>query len=151
MMKKVIVFILFSLLGFGGLVAGFPGIGLAQPPDEKEPNCTVKTHPQGKTKIKKLHKDFGEDVLAVLVLKKDGNIEVMEGPGQINFGEPMTPQDHQAGKPRPDIDKQPPVSPLSTEIPDDLTGELPGSFRMGTITTYVGKSCMKVNGITYCW
>lgn len=147
-MKKVIVFTLFSLLGFGGFVVGFPGIGVAQPPEEKVKDCTVKTHPQGKTKIKKIHKDFGEDVLAVLVLKKDGNIEVIEGPGQINFKEPRALK---TGKPPLDIDEQPPVSYPSTDIPRNLEDELHGTYTRGDITTYVGNSCMNVNGRTYCW
>jgi len=148
MMKKVIAFTLFSLLGFGGFVVGFPGIGLAQPPEEKEKNCTVKTHPQGKTKIKKIHKDFGKDVLAVLVLKADGNIEVLEGPGQINFREP---RDVKEGKPGRDVDEQPPASYPSTDILPGLEGELHGTFKRVDITTFVGNSCMNVNGRIYCW
>ena len=79
MMRKVIVFPLFSLLALGGFVVGFPGLDLAE---DKEKDCSVKLHPKGKTKIKKVGEDFGKNILAALVLKANGNIE------NFVFGEP---------------------------------------------------------------
>ncbi|GJL68020.1 MAG: hypothetical protein NPIRA06_06550 [Nitrospirales bacterium] len=76
MMKKMIVFTLFSFLTFGGFVVGFSGLDLAE---AKEKDCTVKQHPKGKgkTKIQRVDVDFGKDVLAVFILKTNGNIQIM--------------------------------------------------------------------------
>lgn len=143
MMKKVIVFTLFSLLGLGGFVVGFPGLDLAQ---AKEKDCTVKQHPKGKTKIKKVDEDFGKGVLAVFVLKADGNIEVMEGPN-TDFKEPKK----HGGKSK---DKEPaPSRPgKPQEIPPDIQQDIKSSSpKIGEILTFVGDTCVRVNGVYYCW
>ncbi len=101
----------------------------------------------GKTNIKKVDKRFaGEDVLAVFVLRADGNIEVMEGPS-TSFKKPK--KDTEAP-----MDQQPPSSKLidRSEIPlaieDDISA---ATVKKGTIATYVGDTCAYVNGTYYFW
>ena len=148
-MRKVILITMVSCFLFSGMM-GLSGAGMAQPLNDKEPNCTVKTHPRGKTKIKKLHKDFGEDVLAVFVLKNNGNIEVMEGHKDAKGNEIYFRKPQKAGG--TSLDEQPPGHYLSTDIPIGLEDELKGgAYRRVDITTFVGESCVTVNGLTYCW
>lgn len=143
MMRKVIVFTLFSLLTFGGFVVGLSGLDLAE---AKEKDCTVKQHPKGKTKIKRVDADFGKDVLAVFVLKADGNIQIMEGPN-TDFKEPKK----YGGK---SMDKEPaPSRPgIPQDIPPDIQQDMQGSQqKIGEIITFVGDTCVRVNGVYYCW
>lgn len=101
----------------------------------------------GKVNIKKVDKRFaGEDVLAVFVLRDDGNIEVKEGP-ITSFKKPKKNTETP-------IDQQPPSSksidrgeiPLAIE--DDISAS---TVKKGTITTYVGDTCANINGTWYCW
>lgn len=138
-MKNVIAFTLFSLLGF---VAGLSGSGLAQPNSgqpllAKEKDCTEKPHPGGKKNIQKLHKDFGQDAVAVFVLMNNGEIKVMEGPS-TDF----------------DRDQQPGQSMVveKAKLPADVQSHIKkGSAKVASITTYSGDTCVRVNGILYCW
>ena len=140
-MKKQTGFILFLFLVVTVFVMGFSGVTQAQPNAEK-----AKCHKDnGKAKMKKVSKEVaGEDVIAIFVLKTDGNIEVMEGPGKS------------AKKPEKDgggaMDEQPKPS-TDGPIPQDMKKDFPNSTKVktGTITTYVGDTCTNVNGTWYCW
>lgn len=140
-MKRETGFLLVLFVGLAAFVMGFSGMSHAQPNVEMKP-CHKNT---SKQKIKKVSEEVaGADAIAIFVLKANGDIEVMEGPGRS------------AKKPKKDgggpMDQQPPPSkngPVPQEVKDDFPGKT--TVKTVTITTYVGDTCTNVNGIWYCW
>jgi hypothetical protein len=124
-MKKVIVFTLFSLLGFGGFVVGPWGLELV-----------------GAACVE-------SDVEACILIKKNGKVEVVAGPGKTlrkpkEIGKPPVPQTESPG---------PPKSKNVSDLPAPLKGkdEIKTAYKEHTITIYGDKTCMAFNGVYYCW
>lgn len=144
-MKKETGFILFLSVCLTVFVMGFPGLSHAQPNDAKK-QCHQNN---GKGKIKKVTEEVaGADAVAIFILKADGSIQVMEGPGK------------NAKKPKKDgggpIDQQPNSStPIEwKDLPDKIKDDFPkgaSNIKMATITAYSGDTCTNVNGTWYCW
>ena len=112
----------------------------------KREGLHAKVHPKGKTKVKRIDADFGEDVLALFVLKADGNIQIMEAPN-TDFKAPKK----YGGR---SMDKEPaPSRPgMPQNIPPDIQQDMQSpQQKIGEIITFVGNTCARGNGVYYSW
>ena len=129
----MIVFTLFSLLGFGGLEVGLSGPVLAGALTAEEMNNLV-TAP---------------GVEAIIIISAGHKIELIPGTG-ISFRKPIdrpdgehVPENKRPDTPTPTPHNQLPVA-LQYEIP-------PGPFKKTSIELYGDKTCILWGGIYYCW
>lgn len=146
-MKKETGFLLVLFVGLAAFVMGFSGMSHAQPNVVMKP-CHKNT---SKQKIKKVSEEVaGADVIAIFVLKSNGDIEVMEGPVRSakKPGGGAMDQQPNASKPIPwdDLKKD--------GVPDKVKAEFPDKtkpIKKAEIIAYTGDTCTNVNGTWYCW